>query len=843
MIQVSLNQIEQIKQKLKERGLVKKVLVNELTDHLACEIETELNKGISFDNALNNMLNNTEFLSLPEYKKKFSGILNFRYKLIKTLLLISIGLFGLGWVFRIEQVNWIGMVSFLLLSWVYIRFCIDFFKHTKNNTINYLMGSLTFLTFCTTLFGYILIFLWQFDIYSNGHGVDLTIFGYFFFTITAIIYNINRRKLSTSKRKRSKLFSLIIFSIVHLLLAIVSILSFPFYYWVQHYIYILILIILSFNILLITYLIFRKMLKNILFITLMAGSFMIVFIHSPFNSLFNSNESIVGEEIINNYNRDIDSLYKKWDTLNKPGVSVAVWYKGNLITKSYGYSDIENKRKITSKTKFDVASMSKQFTVMSILLLQENGKLSVNDDIRKYLSELPEYKHKVTIEHLMSHTSGIRDHFLLLQLSKDCGTDTTITNNDVLRLIKRQKDLNFKPGTQQIYCNPGYVLLAIIIEQVSGLSFSEYTKQYIFKPLKMDNSYFIDAPDYLQKKCAKGYLFNPVDSTYQYVPNYSTATGGTGLTTTAEDLVKWYLNFKDNKLGKGNLKLIKKLTSIPRIPNYIPQKRGYGMYVDNYMKKLNYWMEGSEIGYSSVMTYFPEKDFIAIVLSNSSRSTSFRNRYDISNIFLNHDNKVESVTKLSDDELKLKNINLHTPQELKLLSGKYFDSNESDIEFLKFKDSTLYTFRGIELIPTGRYQFKPRGLKKSFKFERLNDKKIKLNTKHYSYGDGYIYDYVLSEYNLIKQAEPAISPANVNNIVGKYKNEGTHKPIEIKFDKNKLSANWEGDTDFDLQPIFDNYLFSFGRSVFIKIDFDKKDNVNGFHLSYRRMRNLYFKKI
>ncbi len=539
--------------------------------------------------------------------------------------------------------------------------------------------------------------------------------------------------------------------------------------------------------------------------------------------------------------KSIDSLFSKWDNNNSAGMSVAIWHKDNLTTLNYGMSDIEKQIPITDDTKFDIASMSKQFTIMSILLLEEEGKLSVNDDIRKYLPELPDYGEKVTIDNLMTHTSGIRDHFLLLQLTNDCGSDTTITNRDILTLISRQNELSFKPGSQQIYCNSGYVLLAIIIERISKMSFPEFTYKYIFEPLGMMNSYFIDSKTYLSENCAKGYLYNEKDTAFNYIPNYATVSGGTGMTTTASDLVKWYLNFKNNKLGKRKQSLIDKLTRIPKINNYIPFKRGYGMYVDNYNNSLNYWMTGDEIGYSSVMTYFPEQDFIAVVLSNISREIDFNNRYDISNFFVKN-NKTKDTSFISDNEQKKKNKHLHTPEELMSLQGKYFDPKELDMEFIRYRDTSLYTYRGTELIPIGKYQFKLKGQKNTFSFKKINDSTIYLKTQQYSYGDDYEYDYPLRESNLKKQSESIINTGNAHDLTGSYKNEGTHKAININLGNTGLSARWEGGGSFELQPIFNNYLLSFSRYAFFEIDYNEDNSIKGFYISYDRMRNLYFKK-
>jgi CubicO group peptidase (beta-lactamase class C family) len=185
----------------------------------------------------------------------------------------------------------------------------------------------------------------------------------------------------------------------------------------------------------------------------------------------------------------IDSLFTPWNTANHPGGTVLISIKGETVfSKAYGLASLEYNIPNTLNTRFNIGSLSKQFTAMGIVLLEEQNKLSFDDDIRKYIPELAPYDKTITIRHLLHHTSGIRDIHGLLGLAGWRPADLE-TNEDVYRVFKNQKDLNFNPGDELSYSNTGYIFLARIIEKVSGLTFEQWMKQNIFDPLGMKNTY------------------------------------------------------------------------------------------------------------------------------------------------------------------------------------------------------------------------------------------------------------------------------------------------------------------------------------------------------------------
>ena len=208
--------------------------------------------------------------------------------------------------------------------------------------------------------------------------------------------------------------------------------------------------------------------------------------------LFFFNASPLFSQISESTEAKIDELFAQWDKISSPGATVAVTQNGKIVfSKGYGSANLEYDIPNQPSTIFHVASVSKQFTVFSILLLEADGKLSLEDDIRKHIPEVPDFGKAITLRHLAAHTSGMRDQWNLLAMA-GWRLDDVITKKHVLTLISRQKELNFEPGEEYTYCNSGYTLLAEVVSRVSKKSFAEFTTERIFEPLGMTNSFFYD---------------------------------------------------------------------------------------------------------------------------------------------------------------------------------------------------------------------------------------------------------------------------------------------------------------------------------------------------------------
>jgi CubicO group peptidase (beta-lactamase class C family) len=220
-----------------------------------------------------------------------------------------------------------------------------------------------------------------------------------------------------------------------------------------------------------------------------------------------------------------------------------------LYAKGYGLANLEYNIPVTPETSFDVASLSKQFTAMCIVLLEQDGKLSLEDDVHKYISELPNYGYPVTIRQLLQHTSGIPDAVDALPGLAGRGGWDSLNYREILALLSNHRELNFVPGTRGLYSNTGYVLLAQVVTRVSGKSLSDFAEERVFRPLGMTRTYFRESPTRLIQ--GRAYSYNAAGNERYLAADRGNLAyaGSTGLFTTALDLVKWLDNFRDPKVG------------------------------------------------------------------------------------------------------------------------------------------------------------------------------------------------------------------------------------------------------------------------------------------------------
>jgi len=321
------------------------------------------------------------------------------------------------------------------------------------------------------------------------------------------------------------------------------------------------------------------------------------------------------------------------DSAITPGASVAVQKDGKLIySKGFGYADIEHNARNTPATIFHVASVSKQFTAFSIAMLADQGKLSINDDIRKYLPELHDFGQVITINHLIHHTSGLRDQWSLLQMA-GWRMDDVITQKQIMRVISRQRDLNFKPGEESLYCNTGFTLLAEIVSRVTGESFPEWTRKNIFEPLEMKNTLFYDDHEKIVK--SRAYSYYSTDKGYKKsVLNYANV-GATSLFTTVEDLNKWAVNFETMKVGNEKVMALMNQRFVLNKGDTISY--AFGQEIEKYKGLKSFSHGGADAGYRTYLLRFPEQHFSVAVFSNLASFNPGSICYALADLYLAKD--------------------------------------------------------------------------------------------------------------------------------------------------------------------------------------------------------------
>ena len=255
-----------------------------------------------------------------------------------------------------------------------------------------------------------------------------------------------------------------------------------------------------------------------------------------------------GQSIPDSLGQKIDRLFADVDHANTPGCAVGIIMNDSLVfSKGYGMANLEYGVPITPSTIFHMASVSKQFTAYSIVLLARQGRLRLDDDIHKYLPWFPDLKEKITIRHLLNHTSGIRDQWQLLAISGTTLNDV-ITQDQIIKLLSRQRALNFKPGEAYSYSNSGFTMLAEIVRAVTGQTLRQFTDSAIFRPLGMNDTHFHDDCTEIVK--GRSYSYDRIDDTRfaNSILSYSNA-GATSLFTNINDMSKWIMNFYDHKVG------------------------------------------------------------------------------------------------------------------------------------------------------------------------------------------------------------------------------------------------------------------------------------------------------
>jgi hypothetical protein len=283
---LSKDQIEFIRDDLKRRSVSRSFLFNEWVDHVCCDVEAMMNKGVGFEEAYGQISRDKPESDISIAHKDVQQFLNHRYVSIKKLMLFAFLLFAASWFINLPGIgSWLGLLSFIILSIVYLRISIDFFSKRHIRKVNTWLSVLALLAFVGTLAGILLIFLFRnFGISTRGHGVDLTVFGWFFFSILCMVYYIGEFRSAIEPGEIKKMRWLGWLSGSNLFLAAISIATFPLYHMVKNYLFFLILFILGFDLLVLAILFATRLMKNTLAVSLILGSMMIVFIHSHFRT-------------------------------------------------------------------------------------------------------------------------------------------------------------------------------------------------------------------------------------------------------------------------------------------------------------------------------------------------------------------------------------------------------------------------------------------------------------------------------------------------------------------------------------------------------------------------------
>ena len=418
---------------------------------------------------------------------------------------------------------------------------------------------------------------------------------------------------------------------------------------------------------------------------------------------------VVGQDSISLIENKVDALFKNVRSTD-PGYIVGVIKDGKLAyAKGFGLANLDYNIPMTPKSAFYMGSTSKQFTAACLLILAEKGLLNLDDDIRKYLPEMPDYGTTITVSHLLHHTSGIREYTsLLLQTGIDRQLEDKFSNDAVYELICRQEELNFIPGTKYSYSSSGYILICKMIERVSGMSLRQFADSVLFKPLGMKSTYFTDNHQEIIPNRVDSYRKSG-DTYFQIVKTFDVYADG-GLISTLEDLAKWDQAFYEDKLGVTGF--AEKMSRQGKLNNGASINYAWGLQTHTYRGLPMIEHGGFMINFDSEMMRFPDQRFTVIVLSNCWRgwqSGSMNLSYQIANLYLAPNFKDEPVKPPVKQKTRIKinpvnlvghywNIEGNYYNKIEYSEGKlFFDNTNGWRPALIPMDSQTFTVEGTDL--------------------------------------------------------------------------------------------------------------------------------------------------
>jgi len=530
--------------------------------------------------------------------------------------------------------------------------------------------------------------------------------------------------------------------------------------------------------------------------------------------------------------KSIDDLFVEWNNTDVPGAAIGIVKDGELIySNGYGSADLEHDINITPTSVFYIGSVSKQFVTFSILLLEEQGKLDLDDNIQKYLPDFPDYGKPLTIRHFIHHTSGVRDYLTLMYLKGRNYLDNADVD-EVYELIKNQKELNFTPGEKYLYSNSCYFMLAMIVEKAAGESLKVFADKNIFKPLGMKSSLFYDDNTDLIKNRVFSYRKKSGEEGFDNLISRFDLVGSGGVYSSVEDLYLWDQNFYNNKLGKGGQGIIEKMHEEGLLNN--GESSGYAFALTNgtYKGLKTVSHGGALAGYRSQLIRFPEEKFSVIVLANRGDANPTSKAHQIADIFLK-DKLVEEQIQKKDSV----NSNATMPLKeytLKQLTGSY-EVEPGVVLEVSIKNGVLHVIQSwnksdyyIGKIKGNTYQI-PGDTSIQFTFSDLKDNSTQTLTVFQNGSD-----------NIWKRKEAAdTSSLNLEDYLGQYYSEELDINYTITITEEKLMVNFPN-SDAQELIIYDKDTFTTEGGL---VRFNRSANkIIGFELDAGRVTNLKFLK-
>ncbi len=511
--------------------------------------------------------------------------------------------------------------------------------------------------------------------------------------------------------------------------------------------------------------------------------------------------------------RLLDEIFH-WNNAT-PGGSIAISRSNKIIyQKAFGLADLEHLVPNTTETIFECGSVSKQFTAMSILLLAKEGKLKTQDDVRKYIPELPVYQKPITIQHLLNHTSGLKDWGTIGALGGWPRTTRVYTQDLALQIICRQKSVNFTPGSEYSYSNANYTLLVSIVERTSGMTLEDFTRIRFFEPLGMKNTRW--RSNFRQIIPGRAIAYASTKDGYEQQMPFENIYGHGGLLTTTSDLLKWNTLLENHTIGGDDVfnERIRK--------GILNNGKEIGYAAGLFIGKLNDFNEiqhsGATAAYRGWLAYYPQNKLSVVLLSNDGSFSPASVGSQVASIYLG---KSKPST-----EPKAAAVEAAT---LKKFEGTYRSLRHFDAITLTFTDGKLVSSnhnieKGKEVMP-------------------ISENTIYLDGQRWNYISATRIRAQGSEDTLtyVRVAPPETELTKLKALEGVYRSDEAEVDFQIEYNNNQLWVRVKPSKPFALHPSFqdgfygdDSQLFEFVRN--------KQGTVTGLLVSQSRAERVSFSK-
>jgi len=521
-----------------------------------------------------------------------------------------------------------------------------------------------------------------------------------------------------------------------------------------------------------------------------------------------------------------------------PGGVIGVIRDGQLIfSRAYGMANLTHGVPYTVTTPSNIGSVSKQFTAMAILLLEQEGKLSLEDDVRKYIPELPDLGKVVKIKNMLNHTNGFREVFNLMPMTGWKGEDV-LRREEVIHILQRQEELQAAPGEEYNYNNSAFIMLAEIVERISGQTFPEFMEAHVFAPLGMNATMVRTNPATIVPGASQGYTR---DSTgYKESGDLYSAYGAGGIYSTPGDFSKWMNNFKDPVVG--GKEVISRLVSVDTLNNGDTMTYALGIGVDEFRGLMSYSHGGADIAHRAYARYFPEINAGVVAMSNNAGFPAGRIATKLAEAFFTDELEVEEEEdeelENEEGEKKEESTEVVVPEQLlQAYAGKYILTGMGMvIEYSVVDGKLLSTVEGqpeIYLTPLSRSEFKYEGVEATVVFKTDGQGKS-TGAVHSQGGQEYILE-VLPPY------EPSLE--ELQACEGRYFSKELDVFYKLELHDSTLVLLIRNTPEIELsvlkEGVYKGDVFFIGELAFLE---DDAGGVSGFTASNGRTKGILFQR-